>query len=73
MLIYQEWPAPQAYISPQTAPQMPRLFDFICFHFVLGRLTKLGNLGSLGNHAPHDDGTERAVRALLGLRAPKAQ
>ena len=68
----QERPAPEAYISPQIAPQMTRLFEIICFHLVLGRLTKLGNLGSLGNHAPHDNGTERAVWALLGLRAPKA-
>ena len=61
--ICQERPAPQAYISAQIAPQMERLFDFVCFHLVLGGLTKLGNLGSLGNHVPHDDGTERAVWA----------
>ena len=60
----QEWPAPQAYIIAQIAPQMARLFDFICFQLVPGGLTKLGDLGSSGNHAPHDDGTERAVWAL---------
>ena len=71
LLTSQERPAPQAYITAQIAPQLAMIFDIDCFHLVLGGLTKLGNLGSLGNHAPHHDGAERAVWALLRLRALK--